>query len=151
MVEGETVQIEQAMLSDLGVLRHIEKECFGQDAWPWLDLVLVLTLPGVVRLKASINGQLVGFVSGERRTHEKCGWITTLCVSSAYRKRGIARALLSRCEDELNMNTVRLSVRRSNHDALRLYNLAGYHSYTVWPKYYNGGEDALVLEKKLTF
>jgi ribosomal protein S18 acetylase RimI-like enzyme len=150
MLEGD-YRIEQAALSDLGALRSLEKECFGRDAWPWLDLVLVLTLPGLVRLKAITGARLIGFISGECRMGEKRGWITTLCVANDYRKRGIARTLLSRCEAELNMNTIRLSVRRSNADALRLYYQAGYHSHTVWPKYYSGGEDALVLEKKLTF
>jgi ribosomal protein S18 acetylase RimI-like enzyme len=150
MLAGE-YRIEQATLSDLGALRQLEKECFGSDAWPWLDLVLVLSLPGIIRLKAVINDRLVGFISGERRLVEKCGWITILCVDSAFRKRGIARALLTRCETNLNMRAIRLSVRRSNGDALRLYQQAGYHSYTIWSKYYSGGEDALVLEKKLTF
>ena len=151
MLEGESYRIAQAAISDLGVLRTLEKDCFGRDAWPWLDLVLVLTLPGVVRLKAVIGDKMVGFISGERRHNEKCGWITTLCVDQFYRKQGIAQGLLRHCEDELNMNTIRLSVRRSNANALRLYERAGYHSHTVWKKYYSGGEDALVLEKKLTF
>jgi ribosomal protein S18 acetylase RimI-like enzyme len=151
LVGEENYRIEPATLSDLGTLRGLEKECFGQDAWPWLDLVLVLTLPGVIRLKAMVNGKMVGFISGERRVHEKCGWITILCVDPAYRKRGIAQGLLRQCEIQIKMNTIRLSVRRSNTDALRLYDQAGYHSHTVWKKYYSGGEDALVLEKKLTF
>jgi ribosomal protein S18 acetylase RimI-like enzyme len=150
MLEGNFV-IETAVLSDLGALRLVEKECFGNDAWPWLDLVIVLTLPGFLSYKAVIGNELVGFIAGERRRIENCGWITNLCVKSAYRKRGIARALLSRCEVELDMDHIRLSVRRSNEDALRLYHLAGYESYKVWRKYYADGEDALVLEKKLTF
>jgi ribosomal protein S18 acetylase RimI-like enzyme len=151
MLEGQIHKIEPASLSDLGVLRNLEKECFGRDAWPWLDLVLVLSLPGVVRLKAIVDEHMVGFISGERRNNEKCGWITTLCVHHAYRKQGIAQGLLKQCEEALNMNTIRLSVRRSNTDALRLYDRAGYYHHTVWKKYYSGGEDALVLEKKLTF
>jgi len=136
------------VFSDLGAVRRLEKECFGADAWPWLELVLVLTLPGIIRLKAVVGEELVGFISGERRIGEKCGWITILCVSSAYRRRGIARALLSRCEADLNMQTVRLSVRRSNIEAIRLYDQSGYQSHKVWPRYYSGGEDALVLEKR---
>jgi ribosomal protein S18 acetylase RimI-like enzyme len=146
---AEEFCIKQAGLSDLGELRQLEKACFGADAWPWLELALVLTLPRIVRLKAVVGDQLAGFISGERRIGEKCGWITILCVDSAYRKRGIARALLARCEKEINMQAVRLSVRRSNADALRLYNQAGYHTHQIWPRYYSGGEDALVLEKKL--
>jgi ribosomal protein S18 acetylase RimI-like enzyme len=93
----------------------------------------------------------VGFVSGERRTHEKCGWITTLCVSSAYRKRGIARALLSRCEDQFEYEHVRLSVRRSNMMLSVYTTWLAIILYRLAEILFNGGEDALVLEKKLTF
>jgi [ribosomal protein S18]-alanine N-acetyltransferase len=150
MLEGEFV-IETTVLSDFGALRLLENECFGNDAWPWLDLVVVLALPGFLSYKAVIDDAMVGFIAGERRIMENCGWITNLCVKSAYRKQGIARALLSRCETELKMDNIRLSVRRSNEAALRLYRMAGYESYKVWRRYYADGEDALVLEKKLTF
>ena len=49
---------------DLGELRTVEHECFGDDAWPLWDLVGVLTFPGVVRLKAVMSEKMFGFVAG---------------------------------------------------------------------------------------
>ena len=151
MVGTTTFSIEKAGWRDLGPLRELENEAFDQDAWPLLDLIAVLTMPGVVRIKASVGDEMVGFVGGERRSHEQVGWIITLAVKEGYRRQGIATALLHACEQELRTPVVRLSVRRSNEGAKRLYEREGYHSYTIWPGYYPGGEDALVLEKMLTF
>jgi len=43
-----------------------------------------------------------------------------------------------------------LSVRRSNLGAQTLYFERGYTHIEVWERYYEGGEDAFVLEKRLT-
>jgi ribosomal-protein-alanine N-acetyltransferase len=141
-------QIETASWHDLNPLRQIEKECFGDDAWPLWDLIAVLTFPNVVRLKAVMDGRMVGFTGGDPKPSEKVGWITTLGVLPANRRQGIARALLTACEEQLSLPRIRLSVRRSNLAAIQLYQSAGYHQTGVWPRYYIGGEDALVLEKE---
>ena len=91
---------------------------------------------------------MVGFIGGERDTRHNWGWVTTLSVLPDFRRRGIAQALLSRCEDELGMPAVRLSVRASNQAAVNLYLGAGYHLVDRWVKYYVGGEDGLVFEKR---
>ena len=49
---GSLATIQPATWRDLNSLRHLERLCFPKDAWPLLDLVGVLTLPNVVRLKA---------------------------------------------------------------------------------------------------
>ena len=133
---------------DLNGLREIEKRCFPQDAWPLWDQIAVLTLPGVVRLKATVGEVMAGFVAGDIRRPERVGWITTIGVLPEYQRRGIARALLISCESEMDQPHVRLSVRRSNLPAINLYMKEGYRQTGVWPGYYPGGEDALVFEKQ---
>ena len=141
-------QIETANWHDLNPLRQVEKECFGEEAWPLWDLIAVLTFPNITRLKAVVDGKMVGFVGGDPKPSEGVGWITTLGVLPAYRKQGIAKALLAACEEQMGLPRVKLSVRRSNVAAIHLYANAGYNQTGVWPRYYYGGEDALVLEKK---
>ncbi len=112
------------------------------------DLIGVLILPGLVRLKAVVGAEMAGFVGGDPHPAEGVGWIATLGVLSSYRRRGIATAMLVACEAAMGLPAVRLSVRRSNLAAAELYRGQGYHLVGVWPAYYFDGEDALVLEKK---
>jgi len=148
-VSSEPVLIQNASWRDLNDLRYIERVCFEQDAWPLLDLIAVLTFPGIFRLKAAADTRMVGFISGDPRPSEGWGWVTTLGVLPEYRRQGIARRLLAECESRMSLAKVRLSVRRSNLSAIQLYNQAGYQQVEVWSHYYSGGEDALVLEKPL--
>ena len=142
--------IETAGLNDLGGLRTIELVCFPQDAWPLLELIAALSLPGLVKLKAVVEDKMVGFVGGAVKKHKGEGWITTLGVLPGFRRLGIANALLDKCEKALGLPVVKLSVRRSNLGAQTLYFERGYTRTEVWEHYYEGGEDAFVLEKRLT-
>jgi ribosomal protein S18 acetylase RimI-like enzyme len=139
--------VEKASLRDLGPLRHLEHICFPKDAWPLLDLVGVLTYPGVIRLKAVVNQQMVGFIAGDVRRLEGVVWVATLAVLPEYRHRGIGAALLQACEESLTVNRIRLCVRLSNEEAIRLYERAGYLKVGQWSRYYQDGESALVMEK----
>jgi ribosomal-protein-alanine N-acetyltransferase len=142
--------IETAGLNDLGGMKAIEQVCFPKDAWPLLELIAALSLPGLVRLKATVEDKMVGFVGGAVKKHKKEGWITTLGVLPGFRRLGVAGALLDECEKALRMPVVKLSVRRSNLGAQTLYFERGYTHIEVWERYYEGGEDAFVLEKSLT-
>jgi ribosomal-protein-alanine N-acetyltransferase len=107
----------------------------------------VLSFPGVVRLKGVENGSMIAFIAGDPRPQEGLAWIATIGVMPEYRHRGYGRALLAACEAQLQQPRVRLSVRTSNTDAIRLYEGAGYFRTDVWHAYYNDGGDALVMEK----
>lgn len=142
------VEICEANWRDLGALRSLEKVCFPKDAWPLWDLIGVLTLPNVVRLKASTEEDMVGFIAGDEQRSQDLAWIATLGVKPQYRRQGIASALLRLCEARLSATTIRLSVRRSNDAAIQLYQHAGYMPTGIWEAYYQDGEDALVMEKR---
>jgi ribosomal-protein-alanine N-acetyltransferase len=141
--------LENASWRDLSELRALENTCFGADAWPLLELLGLLTFPGVVRLKAVAGGVMVAFISGDARRAEKTGWILTLGVLPHWRRRGLAMALLLECERRMRMPQVKLTVRRSNTAAVRLYEKLGYQQVDIWSKYYRGGEDGLVLAKQM--
>ncbi len=141
--------IQPASWRDLNALRHLERECFPKDAWPLIDLVGVLSLPNIVRLKAVDDGMMVGFIAADLRPMQDLAWIATVGVLPQYRRRGIATALLRACEACLKVSTVRLNVRVSNKEAIQLYLGLGYEQVGVWPTYYQDGENALVFEKRL--
>lgn len=140
--------IQKASWRDLMAVRQLEDLCFPKDSWPLLDILGVLTLPNVVRLKAIANDQMVGFAAGDYRRGKNLSWIATIGVLPEYRGRGIGTALLNECEARLNTMRVRLCVRRSNQAAIRLYEHSDYHQVSTWQGYYQDGEDALVFEKQ---
>jgi len=141
------MEILSASLLDLNSLRFLEKAVFLQDAWPLLDLISVLSFAGVVRLKAVEGGRMIGFVAGDPRPREGFSWISTLGVLPEYRHQGIGRALLTACENELPTRLIHLSVRDDNESAINMYKIAGYYNIDRWTKYYNDGQDAIVMEK----
>jgi ribosomal protein S18 acetylase RimI-like enzyme len=143
------MEIQPASLRDLSALRRLEQACFEKDAWPLLDLIAVLSWPDVIRLKAVENGELIGFVAGDPRSSEGATWVATIGVHPRYQRRGIGRTLLRACEQKTKLPRMRLTVRMSNQSAISLYEKEGYHSVDIWKRYYNDGEDGLVMEKRL--
>jgi ribosomal protein S18 acetylase RimI-like enzyme len=146
---ASNASIEPATIRDLSSLRRIEQVCFPKDAWPLMDLVGVLTFPGVVRLKAVNSKEMVGFIAGDIRRLEGVAWIATVAVMPEYRGRGIGSSLLVACEEKITtVGRIRLCVRLSNETAIRLYERHAYVRVGEWSRYYQDGESALVMEKR---
>jgi ribosomal-protein-alanine N-acetyltransferase len=142
-------EIGTASWRDLRPIVALEKICFGRDSWPWMEILAALSLPGTIRLKAERDEEIIGFVIGDRRARKDVGWVASIGVHPTYRRRGIGRQLLAACEQQLGSARIRLSLRRSNEQALALYRQVGYAQVGVWPEYYRDGEDALVMERVL--
>jgi hypothetical protein len=85
------MEIVTASLLDLNALNKLEHICFEKDAWPFLDLLAVLTFSDVVRLKAVEDGQMIGFVAGDPHPSEGFSWIATIGVLPGNRPELIAR------------------------------------------------------------
>ena len=145
--ETRKYKLVDASLLDLNSLRKLEAVCFPQDAWPLLDLMAVLSFPGVIRIKANIKSRMVGFIAGDPKLEEGIGWIATVGVLPEYRGQGIGHALIEECENRMPLRRIRLSVRESNTSAIELYEKIGYQRISEWEKYYNDGSNALVMEK----
>lgn len=144
----ESITIQTATIKDLIPLRQLEHACFTLDAWPLLDLIGVLTLPEIIRLKAVLEDKMIGFVAADIRRKEGITWIATISVHPQYRRTGIGSLLLQACENEIPLSTIRLSVRISNKNAINLYRKFGYQEVDIWNNYYKKGEDALIMEKR---
>lgn len=140
-------EIIPASWRDLNAVRQLEQICFPKDYWPIWDIIGVLTLPSVIRLKAVNDDKVLGFIAGDIRRSEDISWIATVGVLPEYRGQGIGTALMQRCEAQLPTRAVRLCVRTSNEEAIRLYHQMSYRKISIWPSYYQDGEDALVMEK----
>ena len=148
--QASTLPITPASLGDLWRLRRFEKLTFSrEDAWPLVELLFVLVSPHIVRLKIDYDNQMIAFVAGETRANQGMGWIITLGIAPAWRRMGLGERLLAAAEQAMHMPALRLTVRASNQAAIALYQKAGYHQVGVSSRYYVGGEDGLIFEKRI--
>ena len=146
---GSGITYQTATWRDLRDLYLLERLCFDLDAWPILDILGVLTIPQVIRLKAMDGEILAGFIAVDLRRSQQTAWIATLAVHPDYQRTGIGTALIEKCEAQINLPRIRLCVRQKNLPAIQLYQKHGYQQIEVWKKYYRGGDNALVFEKYL--
>ncbi len=147
----ENIAILSANIRDLANLRSLEEIAFPIDRWPLLDLIGVLTLPSVIRLKAEVDHVFAGFIAGDVRQRKKEAWITTIAVLPQFRRFGVAYTLLKECEKRMDVQKILLTVRKSNQEALSLYKKSGYSQNNIWTNYYIDGEDGIVLQKLVDF
>ena len=147
LLPGSGMQILPATWRDLQAVHQLEKACFQRDAWPFLDILGVLTIPQIIRLKAEKEQELIGFVAADLRRSQATAWIATLAVLPDYRRSGIGSSLLEICEERIDLPLIRLCVRESNLPAIQMYLKYGYHQVDTWKNYYRGGDNALVFEK----
>ena len=149
-VQASALPIEPAGLRDLWKLRRFEKLTFSrEDAWPLVELLFVLVSPHIVRLKIDYDNQMIAFVAGETRAKQGMGWIITLGIAPAWRRMGLGERLLAAAEQAMHIPAIRLTVRASNQAAIALYQKAGYHQVGISSRYYVGGEDGLIFEKRI--
>lgn len=146
---GSGIKIIPATWRDVKSLYDLERVCFEVDAWPLLDVLGVLTLPQLIRLKAVDQEDMIGFIGADLRRIQETAWIVTFAVLPQFRRSGIGSALLTECEARINLPRIRLSVRQSNQAAIQLYKKYDYRHVDTWLTYYKGGDNALIFEKEL--
>jgi ribosomal-protein-alanine N-acetyltransferase len=159
--DAESLSVRPAEQADLLAVHRIERESFEQP-WPFDAFKRYLDEPGfliAVDPTATSPGPLdeapiVGFVVGAVvSTHGRTfGHIKDLAVHPDQRRKGTARTLLAAALDRLESRgaqTVKLEVRVSNHGARQLYRNAGFEPLRRVQQYYDDGEDALVMVRKL--
>jgi len=145
--------IRPARRSDLLAVADIERQSFPQ---PWSVAVFERFLDAPAFLVAigrgdpSLDGTVVGYVVADSVPNhgEALGHVKDLAVHPERRRQGIGRRLLERAVCTLRstgVGSIKLEVRASNEGAKRLYRGAGFVHRRTIPRYYDDGEDALVM------
>ena len=139
-------------LDDLDEVLAIERASF-QTPWSRGAFRYELTQNRVARsLVVRAGGQLVGYLCLWEIGHEI--HVTNVAVHPSFRRRGVARALLSHVLDGARRNGIELvflEVRPTNTEAVSLYESFGFRVIGRRKGYYfDTGEDALVMEARLT-
>lgn len=134
---------------DLLQIAELEKQCFS-DPWNYRMLAESFFSENVSAVAAAEGEKVCGYgflvAAGEEAD------IANIAVAEDFRRRGIARAILTELEKaarERGVKKLFLEVRVSNAPAMLLYLRSGFVGRYVRPRYYGDGEDALVMERVL--
>ena len=129
----------------------LERECFA-DPWSQQSIALELHNPLSLWLVAQQGQTLLGYVGSQTCLDETD--MMNIAVSPAFRRQGVARALIEALVSALRQRGSRqltLEVRASNGPARQLYESLGFLQVGLRKNYYrNPKEDALILRKEWT-
>lgn len=130
-------------------LSALDKICVGADGWSAQDFLDEAAKEGGIVLAALDGDRIIGAVVGF--TASDTGEILTVATAPEYRRKGIAKALLSEffslIPDETE--TIALEVRQSNTAAIALYESFGFEKAGVRKRFYRAPvEDADIMVKK---
>lgn len=142
---GDSVLIRPASERDYGAVARIQTRCPETAQWPLGDYsgypLLLGLLPGP-------SGPVpAGFCSWRQSAADEAE-ILNLAVDPAFRRRGVASALLSAVSGQAQ-GTIFLEVAESNSRAIALYRKLGWEFAGVRPGYYDHGVvNAVVMKKR---
>lgn len=146
----DRVSIRPPQVSDVRLLAEAELECFS-DPWPPQFFVAeILTDGRFNRLLIDPSGVMVAYLF--------CAWqyldlhVLKVATLPPYRRSGLARRLMELAEEhaiEVGGESLTLEVRTSNTAAIAMYEAIDYHKAGVRRAYYQDGEDAVVMTKRL--
>ncbi len=139
---------ESWTVDDLPKIAKIERETFRQF-WTQKMLEDSFLLPNILTIAAKnadnvVMGYIFGLIGNDSVD------IANLVVSKQYARQKIATQLLQKFEvlaRERQMHQLFLEVRVSNSAAIQLYLKNGFVGKYARLRYYDDGEDALVLHK----
>jgi ribosomal-protein-alanine N-acetyltransferase len=146
MSEPETIHIRPMIEADLAAVLAIEQASFPSP-WKRDHFLHEISAPYSFPFVAESNGILAGYACLTSLFEE--AQILNIAVDPALRGRGIARMLLERAfalAREKGAEVMELEVRTSNAAAITLYEQCGFVRSGIRSKYYEGVDDAVLME-----
>lgn len=133
----------------ISAVAELERLCFSQP-WSEKSLAEELDNPNAAFFTALRDGKVAGYAG----MHCVCGegYLDNVAVFPAFRRQGVAAALLAALENEARQRGgefLSLEVRPSNRQAIALYKKLGFAEAGRRKDFYSGPrEDALLLTKR---
>ena len=142
--------------SDFETLYEIDQACYEPAiAYSRRELRNYLRFPGaeciVAEAKENAERKIVGFIVAAHENY--WGYIITIDVVSAYRRRGVGSMMLEEIERRLAASGVRevaLETATDNASAIAFWERHGYRKRGLKKDYYPNHRDAFAMTKRLT-
>jgi ribosomal-protein-alanine N-acetyltransferase len=135
--------------ADIDAVMAIERASFTAP-WKREHFQHEVDAPHSYPLVALLEGRLAGYVCLMSLFEE--AQILDIAVAPDQRGRGVAAALMASAITlavEKGAETLALEVRSTNTSAIRMYERFGFSRCGLRAKYYEGIDDALLMEKHL--
>jgi len=135
--------------SDFDTVLIIEQASFSSP-WHREHFLHEIAAPHSFPFVAELNGNVAGYICLTSLFED--AEILDIAVAPEQRGRGIARTLMEYAvlaAREKEAEFLSLEVRASNVAAITLYERSGFVRTGVRQKYYEGRDDAVLMEKKL--
>ena len=139
------LDIRRLTYADLPQVIAIERRAFPAP-WSLAMFVLELSKPSGVCLAALRGKRVVGYLVCSR--YDTVWHVMNVAVDPDVQGEGLGSALLAKLVEEVDDERARytLEVRRSNAQAIRVYERFGFRSAGLRRRYYqDNGEDALIM------
>lgn len=143
-------RIEKLIEAHVNGVAELEKECFSSP-WSANGIRSEINNENARFFVAVADNKVIGYVG----MHIVCGecYIANIAVSEAYRRAGVASALLEKLEETAeneNGEFITLEVRQSNEKAIRLYAKHGYNQVGIRKNFYSKPTEDAILMTKIT-
>jgi len=145
-----SISIRRVRTVDMPYVYEIEQRSFKQP-YPYSYIDSLAHLAPKTFLVAEKKGKIVGYVAAIV-LGAGLGHIISIAVHPEYYRQGIGTALITRLMETLKEQgalTIQLEVRKSNIAAQKMYAKLGFKIAYTLQKYYEDGEDCVVLLKAI--
>ena len=135
--------------SDISQIAEIEKQCFS-DPWSEQAFESGMNSPFFYGVLFEEGGQVCAYAC-EMVIFEDAE-ILNVAVAPSFRRRGLGEELMLALENyakNKGAERLLLEVREGNIPARGLYEKQGFVAYGVRKNYYEDGENAVVMQKKI--
>ncbi|UCC19125.1 MAG: ribosomal protein S18-alanine N-acetyltransferase [Promethearchaeota archaeon] len=155
-INDPQIYVRRCKLEDLDAVIEINEKELPED-YPYFFYKSILDeFPESFLVAQNKNGKIIGYImwrvektpSPHSLKYINKAHLVSIAVSEGYRRKGIARVLLSNSMTAIKKHKIKeyvLEVRVSNYTAIRLYEKFNYKIEGIKKNYYRDGENAYYM------